>query len=92
MSILKDLCFEPIPENIPAIASGATPIGSTERAPDRRKQAKRKIQSSKQGTSHQHSGNDDNFDYIVDEMKSNHFHREIFMKKLANTTQFFLDI
>jgi hypothetical protein len=37
MSILKDLYFEPIPENISAIASGATPIESAERAPDRRK-------------------------------------------------------
>jgi hypothetical protein len=43
MSILKKLCFEPIPENIPAIASGATPIGSAERAPDRRKQVGRKV-------------------------------------------------
>jgi hypothetical protein len=53
MSILKELCFEPIPENILAIASGATPIGSAERSPDRRKQARRKVQSSNLGTSRQ---------------------------------------
>jgi hypothetical protein len=53
MSILKKLGFEPIPENIPAIASGATPIGSAERAPDRRKQVGRKVQSSNPETSRQ---------------------------------------
>jgi hypothetical protein len=32
----KNLSFEPIPgKNFSAIASGATPIGSAERAPDR---------------------------------------------------------
>jgi hypothetical protein len=31
------LYFEPIPENLSAIASGATPIGSAGRAPDKNK-------------------------------------------------------
>jgi hypothetical protein len=41
MSVLqKFISFEPIPrKNFSAIASGATPIGSAERAPDRKQRS-----------------------------------------------------
>jgi hypothetical protein len=39
--------FEPIPEKFLAIASGATPIGSAERAPDRKETGNKKDEESR---------------------------------------------
>jgi hypothetical protein len=66
VSILKELCFELIPENIPAIASGATPIGSAHPIEGNRLEEKYKVAI--QGQVAKHFGNNGNFDYIVDEI------------------------
>jgi hypothetical protein len=51
----------------PNIASGATPIGSAERAPDRDEvKSLLKMRKNKYA----------NFDYVVDEMKRDYSHRE----------------
>jgi hypothetical protein len=78
--------FEPmIGYKYPTIASGATPIGSAERAPDRKRAAiKDKGAMVKElmdvVRAARYFDNHESFDYIVDEIYSDYSHRELLVR------------